>query len=158
MLINGRISIFSATISTRCKSVFGNPDVAAELADVHDKYVVVAADKASNNIIVFVLMTHYNNCFREELGLNTSEGNPTYTCTSLPKEEILDNYKTVLLSFGISTADEDLDLSKLYWIPKLHKDPYTQRYMSGSAKCSTKSLSQVLTRVFMAVTDGLQKY
>ena len=63
-----------------------------------------------------------------------------YTCTLLSKEEILNNHKTVLLSFGISTADEVLDLPKLYWIPKLHKDPYKQRYITGSAKCSTKSL------------------
>ena len=80
-LVNMRISILSAKLLTRCKSVFDNPHVSAELADLHDNHAVVPADKASNKI-VFVCKTHYINCLREELGLNTSEGNPTYTSTS----------------------------------------------------------------------------
>ena len=44
------------------------------------------------------------------------------------------------------------------WIPKLHKNPYMQRYIAGSAKCSTKPLSQILTRILTAVKEGLQKY
>ena len=58
--------------------------------DRHDKYVEVPVDKASNNI-VFICQTHYINCLREELGLNTSEGHPIYPCDSLPKQEILRN-------------------------------------------------------------------
>ena len=52
-----------------------------------------------------------------------------------------------MLTFGISLPEEDIDLSKLYWIPKLHKNPYKQRYIAGSAKSSTKPLSQILTRI-----------
>ena len=66
--------------------------------------------------------------------MNTSDGNPTYTCTSLSKEEILRNHKTVLFPFGISTAEEVPDLPKLNKIAKLHKGPYKQRYIAGSAK------------------------
>ena len=33
-----------------------------------------------------------------------------------------------------------------------------QRYIAGSAKCSTKPLSQILTRILTAVKEGLQKY
>ena len=46
------------------------PDVAAELDEIHEKFVVVPADKASNNI-VFVCKTHYINCLMEELDMNT---------------------------------------------------------------------------------------
>ena len=93
-----------------------------EHAALHDKYVVVPTDKTSNNIL-FVCKTHYISCLRQELGLNTSEGNSIYTCTLLSKGGILSNHKTVLLSFVMSTVDEDLGLPKTYWIPKLHKDP-----------------------------------
>jgi len=41
-------------------------------------------------------------------------GNRTYTPTTLAKEEILDNHRSVLYSFGISTKDEELDLPSLY--------------------------------------------
>lgn len=50
-LVNGRKSVFSATMSARCISVFDNADVATALADLNDKYAVVPADKASINIV-----------------------------------------------------------------------------------------------------------
>jgi hypothetical protein len=60
----------------------------------------------------------------KELGIEISLGNHTYTPTTLTKEEILDNHRSVLCSFGISSKDEELDLPPLYWIPKLHKYPF----------------------------------
>ena len=49
-----------------------------------------------------------------------------------------------MLTFGISLPEEDIDRPKLYWITKLQKNPYRQRYIAGSAKCSIKTLSQIL--------------
>ena len=80
--------------------------------------------------ILFVYKSHYIDCL-----INNSLSNPTYTPTTLTKEEILDNHMSVLCSFGISTKDEELVLPSLYWIPKLHKCPLKQRYIAGSAKC-----------------------
>ena len=53
---------------------------------------------------------------------------------------------------------KDQDLPPLYWIPKLHHNPYKERYIAGSSKCSTKPLFKVLTVILTAVTEGLQKY
>ena len=70
---NGKnIYLKRETMSTQCKSVFDNPVVAAGPADLHDAYVVVPADKASNNIET-VCKAHFINCLREELGLKTSD-------------------------------------------------------------------------------------
>jgi len=60
--------------------------------------------------------------------------------------------------FGLSIKDDYVDLSSLYWIPKLRKCPCKERYIAGSAKCSTKSLSKLLTTVLSTVRDGLQIY
>ena len=46
----------------------------------------------------------------------------------------------------------------MYWIPKLHKDPYKQRYIAGSAKCSTKPLSKLLPSILTTVKYGHKKY
>ena len=94
----------------------------------------------------------------EELGMNTMTGNPTYNLTAMSKNQILQNHHSVMLTLGISLPEEDSDLPKLYWIPKLYKNPYKQRYIAGSAKCSIKPLSQILTRILIAVKEGLQKY
>ena len=102
--------------------------------------------------------SHHIDCLIKELGIDNSLGNPTYIPVTLTKEEILDNHRSVLCSFGISTKDEELDLSSLYWILKLHKCPFIQRYIAGSAKCSTKPLSKLLTCIISAVKTGIQSH
>jgi hypothetical protein len=54
--------------------------------------------------------------------------------------------------------DEELDLPSLYWIPKVHKCHFKQRYIAGSAKCSTEPLSKLLTYILSAVKTSLQSY
>ena len=107
-------------MSTRSTSIFKDPNVAKHLFFLHDKYVIVSADKAHNNI-VFVCKSHYVDCLIIEIDIDNSLGNTTYAPTTLTKEEILDNHRYVLCSFGTSTTDEELDLPSLYSIPKLHK-------------------------------------
>ena len=75
--INDRISKLSKlyTKSSVAKKKF--------LADLHDKYVIAPADKASNNII-FICKTYYRQIINEELG-STS----TYAkCTVEPQQLI----------------------------------------------------------------------
>ena len=74
------------------------------------------------------------------------------------KEEILGNHRSVLWSFGISTKDEEINLPSLYWIPKLHKCPFKQRYVAGSSICSTIPLSKLLTCILLTVKTGHQSY
>ena len=90
--------------------------------------------------------------------MSTMNGTPIYNLTAVSKEEILQNHHSVILTFGISLREEDSELPKLYQILKLHKNPYKQRYIADSAKCSTNPLSQILTRILTAVKEGLQKY
>ena len=106
-------------MSIRSTSILKDPNVAKHLSLLHDKYVIVSADKAPNNI-AFVCKSHYIDCLIKELGIDNLLRNPTYTPTTLTKEEILDNHRSVVCSFGISTKAEELDLSSLYWISKLH--------------------------------------
>jgi hypothetical protein len=147
----------SGSVSTHSTSIFKDPNVAKHLSLLHHKYVIVFADKAPNNNVC-VCKSHYIDYLIKELGIDTLVGNPTYTPTTHTKEEILDNHKSVLYSFGISTKDEELDLPSLYWIPKLHNCPFKQRYIAGSAKCSTKPLSKLLTCILSAVKTELQSY
>jgi hypothetical protein len=103
-----------------------------------DKYVIVPADKASNNI-VFVCKSYYFEFLIKELGINNStSSNTTYKPTSFDKDEILANYRTFMTSLNIPSGKESEDLPYLYWIPKLHKAPYKERYIAGSSTCSTK--------------------
>ena len=124
---------------------------------LHENFVIVPADKASNNF-TFVCKRHYVNIVSEELGLNSLPVNPTYNITDLPASEVLDNYKSVLTSFGIETSDDELDLPCLYLIQKMHKTPYKHRFIAGSSKCSVKTLSILLTKLLTHIQQVFQKY
>ena len=61
-----------------------------------------------------------------EVDVENNSSDKTYTATTLSKEEIVENHKSVLSSFCLSTKDDDCDLPSMSWIPKLHKNPYKQ--------------------------------
>ena len=156
-LLKRRIYMVSRSVNTKHDSIFDDEIVSRQLADLHDRFVIVPADKASNNV-VFICKTYYYSCLQKELIDNNDVDSSTYQRTDFTKEEILVNHRSVLTSFGVNTQDENVDLPSLYWIPKLHKDPYKQRFIAGSAKCSTKPLSILLTSILTTVKDGLKKY
>ena len=133
---------------------FSDLEVAKSLFTIHEKYVVVPADKAPNNN-VFVYQTYYTQCLFSEVDVENNSSSKTYTATILSKEEILENHKSVLSSFGLSTKDDDCDLPSIYWIPKLHKNPYKQRFIAGSSKYTTKPLSKLSPAILTAVKDGI---
>ena len=78
-----------------------------ELAEIHEKFVVVPADKASNNT-VFVCKTHNLNCLMEELGMSTMTGNPIYNLTAMSSDKILQNHCSVMLTRILTAVKEGL--------------------------------------------------
>ena len=157
-LVQGRIHKLKNCVNSRPKSVFKNQEAVKCLSSLHDKYVIVPADKASNNI-VFVCKSYYFECLFKELGIhNNTSSNTTYKPTSFDKDEILANHRSFMTSLNIPSGKESEDLPYLYWMPKLHKTPYKERYTAGSSTCSTKELSIHLTKILSAVKEGQQKY
>ena len=153
-VLKRRIRRLKHSVNTRHESR-RDPDVVTELSRLHENFIIVPADKASNNY-TFVCNRYYVDILIEELHL--LPGNPTYNLTDVSASEVLDNHKSVLTTFGIQTVDEELNLSYIYWIPKMHKNPYKHRFIEGSSKCSTKPLSILLTKLLTHIKQGLQKY
>ena len=111
-----------------------------------------------HEISAYIYSNIYIDCFLKELLIDNSLGNTTYTPTTLTKEEILDNHRSVLWSCEISTKDEELDLPSLYWTPNLQKCPFKLCYVDGSAKCSTKLISKLSTCILAEAKTGLLSY
>jgi hypothetical protein len=61
--------------------------------------------------------------------------NPTFSRINLSKDEILQNHVSV--NFDIPKNQDKFDLPLLYWIPKLLQNPYKERYIAISSKCSS---------------------
>ena len=131
-VIKRRIRRLKHSVNPRHEPILSYPDVVGELSLLHENYVIVPADKASNNYI-FVCKRYNVSILTEKLGLNSLPGNPTYNLTDFSASEVLDNHKSVLTSFGIETSEDELDLPyiRVYWIPKMHKDPYKHRFIAG---------------------------
>jgi hypothetical protein len=72
-LVQGRIHKLKNCVNSRPKSVFKDQEAVKCLFSLHDKYVIVPADKASNNI-VFVCKSYFFECLLKDLGIhiNTS--------------------------------------------------------------------------------------
>ena len=79
-VVKRRIRRLKHSVNTRYESIFRDPDVSHELSRLHENFVIVPADKASNNY-TFVCKKHYVDILIKELGLNSLPGNPTYNLT-----------------------------------------------------------------------------
>ena len=130
------------------------------LEDLHSKFVLVPADKASNNIIVICKRLYYS-IIVKELGLegDGDTTNPTYSPVRLNMTQIIKKHKLYLGKFEkIVPSDKQENLPKIYWTPKLHKNPIKSRFIAGSRTCTTKKLSGVLTKCLKAVKNQRQAY
>jgi hypothetical protein len=65
-LVQGRIHKLKNCVNSRPKSVFKDQEAVKCLSSLHDKYNIVPADKASNNI-VFVCKSYYFECLIKEM-------------------------------------------------------------------------------------------
>ena len=110
------------------------------LSSVHDRYVVLLADKAQH---CFCLQNVLHPMI-SKVDVENNSNDKTYTAITLSKGKIVNNHKSVVSSFGLYTKDDDCDLPSLYCISRLHKNPYKQLFIAESAKCTTIPLSKLL--------------
>ena len=52
----------------------------------------------------------------------------------------------------------NLKLPTMYWIPKLHKNPYKARFIAASSSCTTKHISVLLTSCLSKIKEHVQFY
>ena len=91
----------SKTVNNKPRSVFADQEVIDQLDNLHDKFVLVPADKAANNVVL-ICRTYYYQCLVKELGIGERKNKSTYERTMFSKEDILNNHKSVIESFNIT--------------------------------------------------------
>ena len=57
------------------------------------------------------------------------------------------------LHFGVKAKENQDRVPTLYWLPKLHKKPYTARFIANSSSCTTTELSKLLASYLTAVKN-----
>ena len=68
-VLKRRIRRLKHSVNTSHESIFRDPDVVTKLSSLYENFVIVPADKASNNY-TFVCKRYYDDILIEELGLN----------------------------------------------------------------------------------------
>ena len=63
-----------------------------------------------------------------------------------------------MTNVNIDVEPEHEDLPSFYWLPKLHKNPYGKRFIAASNKCTTKSLSKLLTACLATIICHFREY
>jgi hypothetical protein len=139
------------------------PNLRKALRDLHSKYIIAPADKASGNYI-FICKPYYISIVCKELGivfnngLATVTGNEVYRPTNVDLNALYLRHKSIANAFGLQINDENNVLPNFFAIPKLHKSPYKFRFIAG-ARCSTmKPLSMHLHYILRFLRNFLRNY
>ena len=132
---------------TRCRTA---------LQELHNEYVLVPADKASNNIII-VCKKYYSEVIRNELAGKSGKASTYIHCRD-SVDQIVQKHLAYMHSTKIKVAEDMKRLPGFYWMPKLHKNPYGHRFIAASASCTTKPLSKLLTHCLQLILKHYKEY
>ena len=115
-------------------------------------YVLVPADKAANYVVVVWRLYYINTLKRELVDTNAYKLQP-----SLSERVIVDGHGChTALHFGVNAKENQDKMPQLYWLPKLHKQPYKARFIANSSSCTTTELSKLLTSYLTAVKNVIK--
>lgn len=137
-------------------------EIEKDLENLHKNLVIVPVDKASNNFS-FICKKFYLKVLMDELGFDVVSSNPvgniTYAPTQMSEGEVITKHvKDMKTYFNINISDKDTKLPKLFWIPKLHKNPYKFRFIAGARNCTTKRLSVKLNHGLKTIRENFFRY
>ena len=134
------------------KSVLKDPDVQAYLESFHRKFVIVPIDKASKNFS-FVCKKFYISKLISEIS-----GNDTYLHSEKDLETIVKENEEMCKKFGLALTEKFKTLPVMYWTPKMHKNPIGCRFIVASKVCSSKPLTEVVSRVFKVLYQHVESF
>ena len=116
------------------------------------KNVLVQADKAANNVIV-VCKKYYLEVVVKEITATT-----TYEPVLDDRTKVICDHLKYMASNRIMVKPELQCLPSFYWLPKLHKQPYGNRFIAASYRCTTKPLSKLLTCCLNTIMKHFRQY
>jgi hypothetical protein len=137
------------------KVVLGRIDL-KYLSFLQHHLVLVPVDKAANNV-AFVCRRKYTDILRHELDSNPQlMQESAYEISEEGAEVVVARHILRLKSFYKFSAVPE-KLGYLYWMPKLHKVPSSQRFIAAACACTTSQLSKLLSDCLTKVLATLKE-
>ncbi len=131
------------------QSNFLNNTTTRRLRKIQEQYILTAADKAQNNVII-ACKKHDLQTLQKEL-----DNTPTYSAVLIDQETIQNQIGAYCNEHKIETNDL---FPFLYLNHKMHKNPSGARIIAASAHCSTKGLSEIVTIALDKILQIRRKY
>ena len=60
-----------------------------------------------------------------------------------------------VIQLGVTAKENQDRVHTLYWLPKLHKNPYKAIFIANTSSCTTTGVSKLLTSCLTAVKNML---
>ena len=140
-------------VKNRCKflklaelnsnDIFNQKEVMEYLTKLHERFVIVPVDKASNNFAV-ICKQFYIQVLMEELGISSAKcikGNQVYEYTRMTTRQFYKQQTQTNKKLGILIQEKDKNIPLLYWTSKQHKNQSKFRFIAGASHCTNISLS-----------------
>ena len=86
------------------------------------------------------------------------KGTKSYTTFPSTESEIISEHIEKCKQFKTEVPITQQNLPTMYWIPKLHKNPYKARFIANSSSCTTTKLSKLITSCLTAVKEHVKRY
>ena len=98
-----------------------------------------------------------------ELGIDLQSfscvGNTTYSLVSEDKGGVIrDTSRKLKDIFNIDCSEDYRRLAKIFWNPKLHKNPYKPRFIAGARKSVTKELESIMNKGLQVLQANFKRY
>jgi len=164
-IISNRIAFYEKNSPEHFNSkenILEKENVKRSLKYLKSKYIICSIDKASSNFS-FICKKFYIQTLVAEMGFDTNTldciGNDTYK----PCREGEDFYvnqisETLKEKFNITVEESNLRLARIFWNPKLHKNPYKARFIAGARFCVTKQLNILVNSCLKLLRSQFKKY
>ena len=140
----------------QAKPTLKDEDALACLRNLHEKFVVVPIDKASNNVAI-ICKKFYIDKLLQEVGISGSKSDTYLVCEEKISQIVFDNTQ-YCKKMGLTINDTNKTLPIMYWMPKMHYTPSRARFIVASATCSTKQMSQIVSKIFKKIFEQIKQF
>ena len=123
-------------------SILKDKDIINYIEQLHKDFVICSIDKAANNYVI-ICKKFYVLTLKKELGIDpisyVCQGNITYQLVDLSEDNIVQEHcKFLKEKFDIVVSKVNEKIPRIFWNPKLHKNPYKARFIAAARNSSTK--------------------
>ncbi len=74
------------------------------------------------------------------------------------EQNVVTDHISEVSNLKVRIDDQHIKLPTMYWIPKLHKQPYKARFIANSSSCTTTNISKLLTSCLTAIKAHVKRY